>query len=205
MGKLRARTAAEGAAGGRDDEFAYVGSRPGGERLEERGVLGVDRDDLPGLGDGLDQRPADDERLLVGEREGAARFERGEGGREADGAGDAVQHGVAGRGGELGGGVGPGQDLGGRLAAVLPGQRLAQRGHGVLAGHRDRVDAQPPRLLGQESDPAARGGERGDAETVGVAQDQVDGLRADGPGGAEDDEVPAAFARVEGDMGVGER
>lgn len=105
---------------------------------------------------------------------------------------------------ELGGRVGSGEDLGERLGTVLLGQRLAQCGHRVRPGDRDRADPQPARLLGQERDPSARRGERGDAEPVGVAQHQVDGLGADGPGGAEDDDVPAAFGGVEGDVRVGE-
>lgn len=204
MCQLGTRTATERPAGGRHHQLAYVGPRPRGQRLEEGGVLGVDRNDLAGLGEGLDQRPADDERLLVGEGERPAGLEGGEGGRESDGSGDAVEHGVAGGGGELGGGTGSCQDLGQGRGSVLLRECLAKRRHRVLAGHRDRVDAQLPCLLGEECDAAAGGGESGDTEAVGVAQYQVDGLRADGPGGAEDDDVPAAFGRVEDEVRVGE-
>ncbi|MDQ0765482.1 hypothetical protein QF027_008117 [Streptomyces canus] len=202
VGDLFARPAAEGAAGGGDDQLADVGAGAGGECLEEGGVLGVNRDDLAGLGQRLDQGAADDQRLLVGEGEGAAGFEGGEGRREADGAGDAVEDGVARRRGQPRGGVRAGQDLGQvSLGAVEPRQRLAQFGHDVLAGDGDRGDLQPVRLLGEQPDPAAGGGEGRDPEAVGVAQDQVDGLGADGPGGAEDDDVPAAFDRCEEDVG----
>ena len=68
-------------------------------------------------------------------------------------------------------------------------QRLAQRGHRVLAGHGHRAHPQLVRLLGEQPDPAAGGGQRGDPEAVGVAQHEVDGLGADRPGGAEDHDV----------------
>ncbi len=45
----RLRTAAEGAAGRRDDELAHVGAGAGRQGLEQGGVLGVDRDDLARL------------------------------------------------------------------------------------------------------------------------------------------------------------
>ena len=104
-----------------------------GQRLEERGVLGVDRDDLAGLGERLDQRAADDQRLLVGQGQGPARLEGGQGRGEADGAGDAVEHGVAGGGGELGGRVGPGQDLGQRLARAVLRSASASRSAGTAS------------------------------------------------------------------------
>ena len=191
------RTAAEGAAGGGDDELAHVGAGAGRQGLEERGVLGVDRDDLAGLGERLDQRAADDERLLVGEREGAARLQGGEGGREADGAGDAVEHGVAVGGGELGGRV---RARRGSRAAARPcrtAPRSASRSAGTTSSRATATvpHPQPARLLGEQADPAAGGGQRGDPEAVGVAQHEVDGLGADRAGGAEDHDVPAAVGR----------
>lgn len=168
----------------------------GGQGLEEGRVLGVDRDDLAGLGEALDQRAAHDERLLVGQGEGAARLEGGQGRGEADGAGDAVQDGVAVGCRQPRGRVRADEDLGARLArAVLRGERLAQGRYDVLAGDRDRGHPQPVRLLGEKGDPAAVGGQAGDPEAVGVAQHEVDGLRADGPGGAEDHHVLRAVAR----------
>ena len=62
------------------------------QRLGDRGVLGVDRDDLARLRDRGHEIAADDQRLLVREREGAAGLERGERGAEPHGAGDAVEH-----------------------------------------------------------------------------------------------------------------
>ena len=168
-----------------------------GQRLEERGVLGVDGDDLAGRGEGLDQRAADDQRLLVGQGQHPARLQRGQGRGEADGAGDAVEHGVAGGGGQLGGRVGPGQDLGQRLArAVAAASAVAQGGHRVLARDGDGGHPQPVRLLGEQLDPAAGRGERGHPEAVGVAQHDVDGLGADRSGRAEDHDVTRAARAV---------
>lgn len=200
-------TTAERPAGRGDDQLAHVGAGAGGQRLEERGVLGVDRDDLARLGERLDQRAADDERLLVGEREGAARLQGGERGRESDGAGDAVEHGVAVGGGKLGGRLRSGEDLGERLARpVLGGERLPQRRYDVLAGDGDGPRPQPVRLLGEEGDPAAVGGQGGDPEAVRVAQHEVDGLGPDRPGGSEDHHVLRAVARhrVVDEVGVRE-
>lgn len=154
-------------------------------------MLGVDRDDLPRLGERLDQRAADDERLLVGEREGAARFERGEGGREPDRPGDAVEYGVTLGGGELCGRICSGEDLGQRLPAPVPlAQGLPQRRYDVLAGDRDGTYPKPPRLLRQQPDPPARGGEPAHPEPAGIALHEVDGLRTDRPGGSQDHHVP---------------
>lgn len=120
-------------------------------------MLGVDRDDLAGLGQRLHQRPADDERLLVGEREGAARLQGGEGGREADGTRDAVEDGVAVGGGDLGGRVGSGQDVGkGLTGGVMGREGLPERRDGVLARHGDGPYPQLVGLLGEQGDPAMR-------------------------------------------------
>ena len=86
-----ARAAAERAAGCRQHEPADLGGLARAQRLRDRGVLGVDRHDLPGPRSRGDEVAADDERLLVGERERAARLERRERRAEADRPGDAVQ------------------------------------------------------------------------------------------------------------------
>lgn len=205
VGQLRPAAAPEGPSGGRDDELAHVGARAGGERLEERRVLRVDRDDLPRPGERLHQRPAHDERLLVGEREGAARLEGGEGRGEADGPGDAVEHGVAGGAGQLGGRLRPGEQLGQRLPGPVPlGQGLAQRRYGVLAGDGDGAHPEAVGLLGEQCDPSAGGGQAGHPEPVGVAQHEVDGLGADRAGGAEDHDIPYSVDGVEDEMRIGE-
>lgn len=107
--------------------------------------------------------------------------------------------------GEVGGGVGSREDLGERLTGgVLGGQCLPQRGYGVLARDGDRAHPQSVGLLGEQSDPAAGGGEPGDAEAVGVAQHEVDGLGPDRPGGAEDHDIPDSVHGVEDKMRISE-
>ena len=166
-------------------------------------MLGVDRDDLPRLGERLDQRAADDQRLLVGERQRAARLQGGEGGREADRAGDAVQHGVAVGGGELGGRLGArrGSRAAARAGPYCGGQRLAQRrgtaSSRATATVRTPQPARPARRAGATRPPAADSA--GHPEAVRVAQHDVDGLGADRAGGAEDHDV--AWGRPPGRRG----
>ena len=73
----RERAAERPAARGQHQP-AYLVGPPAAQALGDRRVLGVHRHDLPGRGRGLDQRAADDERLLVGQRERAAGGERGQ-------------------------------------------------------------------------------------------------------------------------------
>ena len=61
-----------------DHEPLDLVGRPAAQALGQGRVLTVHGDDLAGLGGGLDQRPADDERLLVGQRERRPGVERGE-------------------------------------------------------------------------------------------------------------------------------
>ena len=76
--------------------------RAAAQRLRDGRVLGVDRHDLVGsLPRGVHQPAADDERLLVGEREGAARPQRGERRPQPDRACDAVEHDVGTAAGQL--------------------------------------------------------------------------------------------------------
>ena len=86
---------AERAAGRGEHEAAYLLGGAGAQALRDGAVLGVDRHDLARPGALLDQRAADDQRLLVGQGERGAGVEGGEGGAQADGAGDAVEHDVA--------------------------------------------------------------------------------------------------------------
>ena len=72
--ELGARAAAERAAGGGEHEpvdRAGAARLLGGDQLVQRGVLGVDRDQLRagGLGERHHELAADDQRLLVGERD----------------------------------------------------------------------------------------------------------------------------------------
>ncbi|GAA3136803.1 hypothetical protein GCM10020001_069170 [Nonomuraea salmonea] len=145
------------------------------QALLQGGVLGVDGQDLARRGQPLDQWPADDQGLLVGQREQAARLEGDQGGGQAERAGDAVEHHVALPARHLGHPVGAAEHD--RLDAVGL-QRLAQRGHGRGVGHRHRLDAELRRLPGQQVDPATSCRQRRDAETAGVGGDDVEGLRA---------------------------
>ena len=54
-------------------------ARAAAQALRERRVLGVDRDELPGCGRGADEVTAGDQRLLVGQRDGAAGLQRRQG------------------------------------------------------------------------------------------------------------------------------
>ena len=75
-----------------------------------------------------------------------------------------------------------------RRLAPCAAQRLPQRGYGVGVGDGDRVGPELGRLLGQQVDPAASGGERRHPETAGVTGDDIEGLGADGAGGAQQDD-----------------
>ena len=61
------------------------------------------------------------------------------------------------------------------------------RGGGL--GHPDHLDAQFEGLRGEQLDVAAAGAQRDHPEPVRIALHDVDGLGADGPGGAEQDEL----------------
>ena len=109
-----ALAAAERAAGGGDDQLLDHAGRLAGEQVVHRGVLGVDRDQLGagGLGQRGHELAADDERLLVGQRDVDALGERDDRRAEAGGADDRVEHEVgAGLGDELDEPLGAGEHL----------------------------------------------------------------------------------------------
>ena len=83
--------AAERAAGGGDDQLVDDAGRLAGQQVVDRGVLGVDRDQAGagGLGERGHELAADDERLLVGQRDVDALGERDDRRAEAGGADDA--------------------------------------------------------------------------------------------------------------------
>ena len=125
----------------------------------------------PGAASALTSGPADDERLLVGERERGAGAQRGERRLEADGAGDAVDDDVGLAGGERRARVGADEQLGvvcrhaGRVGSA--GDRSGQ----VVvrpARHRDDGHAQRDGLLGDEVEVGA-GREPDHLEAVAVA------------------------------------
>ena len=120
-----------------------------------RGVLGVDRHDLAGLREPRDEIAADDERLLVGERERRAALERREGRPEADRAGDAVQHHV--------------------------GVDVAHELHGLVDAERGVLDAELGGLRLEHAPGSSRPRARR-PRIAGVRADDVEGLGADRTG-----------------------
>ena len=62
-----------GPAAGGEHQPGDLAARAAAQALGQRGVLGVDRHQLAGRGGGGDQVAAGDQRLLVGQRDGAAR------------------------------------------------------------------------------------------------------------------------------------
>ena len=127
-------------------------------------MLGVDRQQpRPGLGGGgQHERPARDQRLLVGERQVGAGAERGQRGVEARGADDRVQH-----------------DVG---VALL--DEADNRVGAVLGGDADPLDA-VQRGRGAEGIAVPASGERHDLQ-LGIVGADGQRLGADRPGGAED-------------------
>ncbi len=121
-------------------------------------MLGVDRHDLPRLRDPGDEIAAHDERLLVRECEGAPRFERGECRPEPHRSRDAVQHHV--------------------------GVDGAHQPFGVLGAESRVGDGELLRLLRDEFGVRA-GREADDGEPIAVGADDVEGLRSDRAGRAE--------------------
>ena len=115
-----------------------------GDQLVQRGVLGVDRDQLGagGLGQRHHEVAADDERLLVGERDVDALGQRHDRRAEPGRADDRVEHEVgAGLRHEPHEALGAGQHLalGPRLGGARRGVAVAERdpGHAVLPGELD--------------------------------------------------------------------
>ena len=174
--ELRVRPAAERSAGSRQHHALEILPPLATETLRERGVLGVDRHESLRLA--LDQihheLAADDQALLVREREHLAALQRRERRHEADGTDEGVQHHVGvGLSGEHLRGVGTGEDL---HAPELAEVRLevARR---LLVGDRDVRRQELPDLAGQEL-VIGPCGEPDHPEAVGVVPDDVQGLRA---------------------------
>ena len=136
--------------------------RAGHEALGKRGVLGVHGSDLSGTRALADERAADDEGLLVGEGERASGLEGPQRGKKPRCSRESVEDDIA----------GPARELG-RL-----GLAEGHVGHAVAA-----------RLVCQEVRLAASCREAHDAEALGVALDDVEGLAPDGARAAEDDDV----------------
>ena len=167
-------------------------ARAGAQALGNRGVLRIHRDDLAFAGRGLDQRAADDQRFLVGQCQGGPGLERGQGRRQADGAGDAVEDDVGVDFRDPRRGVRAGHEF--RAVADQPGRaggvvdQFLQHG-GVAAGNADRLGPGVHGLPRQEFEVAAAGAECHDLKKVRGAVDDVNRLRADGTGGPEEDDL----------------
>jgi hypothetical protein len=112
VGQGLAAPAAEGPAAGGQHQPPDLGSPPGPQALGDGRVLGVDRDDLPGLGPAGDQRAADDQRLLVGQGQRPPGVQRGQRGLQPGRAAHPVEHHVSRPRGDLADRVRPGQNLG---------------------------------------------------------------------------------------------
>ncbi len=195
------RAPAERAAGRGDDEPRHLVEPAAAQALGQRRVLGVDGDDaVGGTGSaaaggagGLDhERPADDERLLVGQRQGRAGAERGQGGTQADRAGHAVEDDVGAVPGDLDDAVLAAHDLGDAPAVGEHGDGGGELVDDVLARDGDGLDAELDGLAGEQVDVATARGERDHPEPVGGAADDVDRLGADRPRGPEQHDVSHA-------------
>ena len=183
----RAAPAERPARGGQDEPLDGAG-RLAATELVQRRVLGVDGQDLRarGLGELHDQLAADDERLLVGQRQVDALPQRGHRRAQPGGADERVEHEVGARvEHQAHEPLGADQHL-----AVRP--RLGRAGAGVGVGQRDPRDAVLGRLR-DERLPRALGRQPDQLELLG-ARDDVERLRADRAGRAEDEQAPGHAA-----------
>ncbi len=163
------RPAAERAARRGQHEAAYLVGAASAQALRQRRVLAVDGHDLAGRREPRDERAADDEGLLVGERERVAGLERGQRRPQPHGPGDAVEDDVAGAARGLGRGL---------LAQA--GVRRGELGHLLL----EQLRVGPAR------------GQADDAEPVGVVAHQVEGLGPDRPGRPQHHHVTSLHGHI---------
>ena len=175
--------AAEGAAGGGDEEALDRAGRLATDQLVERRVLGVDRQELRSgrLGERHHQLAAEHEALLVGERDVDPRGQRDHGRGEAGGADDAVEDEVGlGRGDQLPHALLAGED------APVPG--LARPRGGVAVGEGDDLHPVLARLRHGRLPTAPRG--EADRPQFRRGRDHLERLRPDRPGRPEYQHVP---------------
>ena len=179
------------------------------EELEDGAVLAVDREDAgAALARRLEhERTAGDEALLVGQRQGDASAQSREGGAQAGGADDGVEHDQLGAAG-LRLGLGRLDELldalvAGEYAAGARGvahgrsgrqarQPFARLGGALLVAHGEQAHAELLGLLQQAVDVGVRPKTR-DAQTR-RGRDDLERLAADGPGRAEHDHGPRRAA-----------
>ena len=182
------------AACGDDQPPDLVRAAPA-QALRERRVLRVDRDDLPGLGRGGHHVAADDERLLVRQRERRTGTERRQRRAQTDGSRDGVQHRVAWRGRHSFGRVRADEHpreppLPVRIAAALRlgvERELQVLGRGA-AGDAEQRNCELDCLVREQLGVRARG-QADDAEPVRMIPDDVQCLGADRARAAEDDDI----------------
>src|SRR5699024_2741248 len=189
-------TSPEGPAAGGDDQAAYLvpvradKSLRGPallplrarEALSDGEVFGVDGDDLPGCGQITHQGTTDDQGFLVGKGQATSGTQRGQRGFQAQRTGDAVEHHVTFRAGELGHTLGTGQHLG-RGAVLTEGTARFPCFSGV--GDGNLFHAEFGRLFGEQVDLTAARGQPRDPKTPRVALHDVEGLSTDGAGRPE--------------------
>ena len=180
--------ATEGSTARSHDQSPHLLGAATAKALRDRRVLRVHRDDLVRLRRCLDQRSADDERLLVGQRQRGPLSERRQRRAQPDGAGDPVEDDVGAAPSGRHRSVRPDHDLGPVCRAAgsrgIPTDRLSDLLVGAVRD-RDEIHLEGDGLLGHEVEVGA--GRQGDhTEAVQVACDDVQGLGADGAGGAED-------------------
>ena len=129
----------------------------------------------PGCGGLEHQRPAGDQRFLVGQRQPGAGGQRRQRRLQAQRADQRVEHDVG-----LGVLDQPGDGVGARVGDV------AELGGGGGVGDRDIGHAGLGALPGQQVGISAARGQPDDLEAVGVGGDDLQRLGADRPGAAED-------------------
>ena len=170
--------AAEGAAGGGDQQAVDGAGSLGADQLVERRVLGVDRQEPRSrrLGERHHQLAAEHQALLVGERDVDPGAERGDGRAEPGGADDAVEDEV-----RLGCRDQPPYALLTGEHGPLP--RLGGARRGIRVGERNRRDAVPPGLA--HGHPPATPGGQPDGLQFRRRLDHLERLRPDRPRRAE--------------------
>ena len=173
-----ARPGAERTAGRGDHDAADVLARPRGQRLEDRVVLGIDRQHVRAMGgSGAHEHAAGaNQTFLVGERDGRAALDRGERGLQSDRAADRRHHPIRRPLRRL--------DHGGLAARSLDagaGQRVLELAIGRRIGHDRKARVQLARDLRQIRGILV-GGHRLDAIFAVAALEQIDGAHSDRAG-----------------------
>jgi hypothetical protein len=188
VGEVGAAAPAERATAGRHDEAAHLVGPPSSKALRDGAVLGVDRHDLVGCGGRLDERAADDERLLVRQRQHRPRLEGCQGRPQTDRPRDPVEHDVGATPCGDRRGIRADDDVGHGCRPAGVRCRRGDRGANLLdlaAGDTHERHVEGDGLTCEQLD-VAPGGEGGHGEGTRVRGDDLEGLGADRAGGAED-------------------